>query len=380
MPFSWESHEPFLDATGARASIRARHERVLEEWARSLVRSQRAARTIEGYLGTVAGVCDRLTAKGLFVFAVRRAQWDEHADSYLFPPRSDDEDRPIGWAPATQARTYAALSALFRWWIEVGDHDLRNPFVGIRRTKSTPNPLARSLTEDELAVFFNYLVMRMGPVATADGPPLLDYLVFSLAFSLALRASDLATMSRSRLQTPGRKQPWLLFAHRKGKKAREWSSFVVPDALRPALARWLEVRPDKVTPRKDRRRHPDSVLVRFGSLLVRADGAEIVHPRGKQLDDALFIVPGSGRPISRAWLNTRLRVLATESPLPKARAAVLSSHWFRHSKGQALKREGAHQVEIKEFMGHSSTAITDLYVGAEGGVVDALQRGAELPH
>jgi site-specific recombinase XerD len=126
-------------------------------------------------------------------------------------------------------------------------------------------------------------------------------------------------------------------------------------------------------------RNPDSVLGRFGHLLARADGAAIVRPRGRQLDDRLFLVPESGRPISRRWLNTRLRLLAAESTLPKARAAAVSSHWFRHSKGQALKREGAHQVEIKEFMGHSSTAVTDIYVGAEGGVVDTLQRGAALP-
>ena len=380
MPFSWEARPPFVDAVGDAASLRTRHELVLEEWTKHLVRSQRAVRTIEAYVGTAAAVCARVAGAGHFIFDVRRAQWDEYADEYLFPAWKDAEGTPRGYAPATQARVYAAVSALFRWWIDVGDHDLRNPFLGIKRGKSTPNPLARSLTEDELAQFFNYLVMRMGPVATADAPPLLDYLVFALAFALALRASDLVTMSRARVQTPGRRQPWVLFAHRKGKKAREWSSFIVPDALRPALARWLDVRPEKASALEERARHPDSVLGRFGHLLARADGADIVRPRGKQLDDRLFLVPGSGRPISRAWLNTRLRTLASESPIPKARAAALSSHWFRHSKGQALKREGAHQVEIKEFMGHSSTAITDLYVGAEGGVVDTMQRSAELPH
>jgi integrase len=379
MPFSWETRSPFVDSLGDPASLRARHERVLEEWTQHLVRSQRAVRTIEAYVGKAAQVCARVAADGHFIFDVRRAQWDEHADKYLFPPRDDAEGGATGFAPASQAVIYAAMSALFRWWIEVGDHDQRNPFLGIKRTKSTPNPLARSLTEDELAQFFNFLAFRMGPVTSADASPLLDYLVFALAYSLALRASDLVTMSRSRVQTPGRGQPWLLFAHRKGKKAREWSSFVVPEELHLVLARWLVVRPDKASKLEDRVRNPDSVLGRFGHLLARADGAAIVRPRGRQLDDRLFLVPESGRPISRRWLNTRLRLLAAESTLPKARAAAVSSHWFRHSKGQALKREGAHQVEIKEFMGHSSTAVTDIYVGAEGGVVDTLQRGAALP-
>jgi len=379
MPFPFEQTTPYLGFDGQPASTKSRHERVLEEWGLFLARRHMSAETLRAYLQVASAVCARLDARRLFVFDVRRAQWAELEDAVLFPSRADAGGRRLAWAAATRKKNLAAMSALFGWWIEIGEHDLRNPFRQLTRERASVDPLARTLTPDEISTFFRFLESRVNGMSddNADGhEALMDLLVFSLGYALALRVSDLVGMIASKVQMPtGR--PWHVFACGKGQQPGEWTSFVVPEALRPLLGRWMQVRPP-VRRVPARRPTATGVRVRFGTAFAMAEAvptrAVVWTPR-----DALWVVPSTGVALSERSINRRTKALALAAGLPPARAALVSSHWFRHSRGQDLAEAGVHQRIIMELMRHSSTAITDVYVGVESGTVEALQRNAIVP-
>ncbi len=220
-----------------------------------------------------------------------------------------------GQAPTTIARKLAALRALFRAQVTLGERE-ENPaelLSAPKRARSLP----RVLRADEVAALLDR-------ISTTTPLELRDRALFELAYSSGLRAEELITLSVDSLDFDGE----AVRVEGKGGKTR-----IVPvgEPAMAAIERYL------------------------------ARGRPALDGAGS---GSLFLSK-SGRALSTSDVRRRLR---TWSRLAAPQVPGLSGthpHALRHSFATHLLEGGADLRAIQELLGHASISTTQVYTRVE---------------
>ncbi len=201
-----------------------------------------------------------------------------------------------------------------------------NPVKGISRPK-TEKLLPVFYREEALASYFkktvlygseDALVLISGKSAEKEYECVLRRLIIRLLYSTGIRRSELISLKRSSVDTAR----GLLMVHGKGDKQRE-----VPLT---------------------------EEIIREISLYLRSQNA-IGLKVGR--DDTLFLTPRGG-PLYPEYVD---RAVKKELAGEESITCRKSPHVLRHSIATELLNDGANLNSIKEMLGHSSLAATQVY-------------------
>lgn len=206
------------------------------------------------------------------------------------------------------SRKLSAIAGFYRFCEEEG---LRtdNP-AGDMARPSARRSLPRILSHDDVARLFTHAESRgASPTATAADVRLLALL--ELLYGSGLRATELVTLPRRAFAA---ERPYLIIM---GKGAKE-RLVPVSTRAREALLRWLPHVPD----------------------------------------DAAWMFPIRGKPMSRVRLFQLLRAAATAAGIDPAR---VSPHVLRHAFATHLLEGGADLRTLQTLLGHADIATTEIY-------------------
>lgn len=217
-----------------------------------------------------------------------------------------------GLQPATIRRKLASVKSFYRLRQERG-YQPDNPTLNLPLPK-LPRRLPVTATGEELKRLF-----RAFPAERTDFGLVRDELVLALLYQCGLRRSELIGLTRQRVETTSRQ----LRITGKGNKER-----IVP--FGPALAELVE---DYECLRATT--HPDAT-------------------------DQQLILTDAGRPLYPKWVYNRVQYYLG----PVSRAERKSPHVLRHSFATHLNEAGGDLNAIKELLGHSSLAATQVYTHA----------------
>ena len=201
-----------------------------------------------------------------------------------------------------------------------------NPVKGVSRPK-TGKPLPVFYREEALASYFkktvlygseDALVLVSGKSAAKEYECILRRLIIRLLYSTGIRRSELISLKRNSVDAAR----GLLTVHGKGDKQRE-----VPLT---------------------------SEIIREISLYLRSQNA-IGLEAGR--DSPLFLTPKGG-PLYPEYVD---RAVKKELAGEESITCRKSPHVLRHSIATELLNDGANLNSIKEMLGHSSLAATQVY-------------------
>ena len=220
-----------------------------------------------------------------------------------------------GHAPATVARKLAALRALFRVQVELGQRP-ENPADLLSAPKRTHH-LPRVLTPTEIAALLDRI-----PATTAL--ELRDRAMFELAYGSGLRAEELVSLDVHSIDFDAES----VRVEGKGNKTR-----VVPvgEHARKALAQYLNP----------------------------ARRALMAAP-----NDAMFLSK-SGRRLGTSDVRRRLRTWARQAAARAPAVGDAHPHALRHSFATHLLEGGADLRAIQEMLGHANISTTQVYTRVE---------------
>jgi site-specific recombinase XerD len=220
-----------------------------------------------------------------------------------------------GAAPTTVARKLAALRALFRVQMELGER-AENP-ADLLSAPKRPQRLPRVLRGAEVAA----LLERIPQTTPLQ---LRDRALFELAYASGLRAEELVSLDIESIEFDSE----TVRVEGKGQKTR-----LVPVG-----------------------EHALSALERY---LARARPA--LDARG---DHALFLSK-SGRRLSTSDVRRRLRTWARQAAAFSPALADAHPHALRHSFATHLLEGGADLRAIQELLGHAAISTTQVYTRVE---------------
>lgn len=210
-----------------------------------------------------------------------------------------------GLAPSSIARRLSAARSLLDWLVREGAIEA-NPGLGVRGPKHR-RPLPKTVDVDEMG--------RLLDRPPEDALELRDRALFELAYSSALRLSELVALDLPHLDLPA----GFARVHGKGRKTRH---VPVGRKAREALDAWLAVR----------------------ATLAAAD------------EQAVFVGRG-GRRLSPRGVQKRLRRAALRAGLDQP----LSPHRLRHACATHLLESSGDLRAVQELLGHSNIATTQIY-------------------
>jgi site-specific recombinase XerD len=285
-----------------------RWEAALEQFDRDLVRRAVAAKTRTAY-------------------AIDSGQFAAWASAHELPPatitvralrRYAAGLSEQGRAASTVARKLAALRALFRVQVELGERE-ENPAELLSAPKR-PQRLPRVLKPEEVAALLDR-IPATGPLA------LRDRALFELAYASGLRAEELVSLDVPSLDFDAE----TVRVEGKGGKTR-----LVPAG-----------------------EHALKALERY---LTRGRPA-LTGPQGDP-EPALFISK-SGRRLGTSDVRRRLRTWTRQASARVPALAGAHPHALRHSFATHLLEGGADLRSIQELLGHATISTTQVYTRVE---------------
>ena len=225
-----------------------------------------------------------------------------------------------GQAPSTVARKLAAVRALFRVQVELGERG-DNP-ADLLSAPKRPQRLPRVLKPAEVATLLDRI-----PATTPL--ELRDRALFELAYASGLRAEELVSLDVGAIDFDAE----TVRVEGKGDKTR-----IVPagEHALQAITRYLE------------RGRPQLVLERGGP------GA-----------DAPLFLSKSGRRLSTSDVRRRLRTWSRTAIGHAPALADAHPHALRHSFATHLLEGGADLRAIQELLGHATISTTQVYTRVE---------------
>ncbi len=213
-----------------------------------------------------------------------------------------------GYQARTLSRKRSALSVFFRFLREQGIVRF-NPVKaagGWRSHRSLPTWLRTREVER--------LIRNLHPGDSEHYEIWLEWMLFLLLYGLGLRVSEVCALREQDLDQ-GR---WTLRVTGKGNKERE---LPIPQPLQQFLRRYL-------------------ALKRRGGLPA-----------------TYLLVQSNGRPLYPRWVQRRVRQWFIDVPGLRRRGP----HVFRHTFATHLLEGGASLMEVRDLLGHSSLATTQIY-------------------
>jgi integrase/recombinase XerC len=215
-------------------------------------------------------------------------------------------------SPTAQRRTIAALRSYYKYLRAKGVRD-DNPTLTIELPKR-PIRVLKTIPTESIAAMRDRKPLR----SRSEYAALRDRAIIAFLFSGGVRRAELVGLNRSKVDLDRREVTVL----GKGNKER----VVIID-------------------------EPTAELLRL--YLAR---------RGAGVDDALFlgkeVQPGMRRRISYDYIRELVARFARNAGIE----GRVTPHMFRHSLATYLYERGMDLTDIKDQLGHSSTATTDIYV------------------
>jgi integrase/recombinase XerD len=221
-------------------------------------------------------------------------------------------------AQSTLATYATALRSFFAWCVETEKID-RNPMARVKRPK-TPVRVPKAMDADQC----RKLIEAAGASRTKER----DTLMLLMGLTMGLRLAELAGV-RSGDFHPDTDSPTHLRIIGKGNKER---LVPVPGVVRTALTAWLPVRDAQLA------RRGASATTLFLSQRLGADGTlDASRYTVSEVYDKLLVVAGLKQKGRRV-------------------------HVARHSFATLLLEAGTDIVALSELLGHSSIAVTNVYI------------------
>ena len=288
-------------------------------WLEELVQRGSSPRTIETYRAVTTEVIARIGGQRQ-VDEVTRVDVTDALASYRVRPDGRNGADAVR-SPSSVALFHAVLRSFFNWAVVVG-YISRSPMLSVRAPK-TPTRVPKALTLEQCQLLIE--------AAAASGFPSRDELLVRLAITSGARLSELATVELGDI-LPDSRQPGELLLHGKGNRER-----IVP--FPAALTETLH-----------------SYLLERGEVLERCSRSTsrlFVAARPRRSDPGLSAA-GIGEVFDSLLLRTGLK------------AAGVRVHVTRHSFATHVLNSGAAELfEVKEILGHSSLATTQMYLRAD---------------
>jgi site-specific recombinase XerD len=251
-----------------------------------------------------------------------------------------------GAAVSSRTRAIGVWKAFCAWLMEQG-HLNADPTAGITRPRKQES-LPVAFTDQQLAAILQ-AVSEPDPDARAPWPLRDRALVITLA-GTGVRASELCGLRVG--DVSGGESPSLR-VHGKGGKTR-----VVP--LSPAV---VSVLGEYAADRADR-------------FAGAADGEDGPPPgRGERPDDPLFVTY-RGTPLTRGALKQYVYRWLLRAGVPRPEGEAV--HAFRHTFATGLINNGADLASVRQLLGHSSIASTQIYLRMTGADLAATVRAAPI--
>lgn len=97
----------------------------------------------------------------------------------------------------------------------------------------------------------------------------------------------------------------------------------------------------------------------------------------ENISDFIFIHPTKKRVISRQLAWDRLKRIMRNAGFPEEIMEKTGNHTLRHTRASDLSNAGVDMKIIQDFLGHSSVAVTALYVHKTDGQVDEAVLGVD---
>lgn len=247
-----------------------------------------------------------------------------------------------GAAVSSRTRAIGVWKAFCTWLIDAG-HLSADPTAGIARPRK-PDTLPVAFTDAQLAAI---LAAASEPDPEARTPwPMRDRALVVTLAGTGVRASELCGLTTADLTAGGEPS---LRVHGKGGKTR-----VIP--LSPQVLEAIEAY-------QEDRRH------RF------ADSREHSPARGQLPGDPLF-VSYSGTPLTRGALKQYVYRWLLRAGVPRPDGEAV--HAFRHTFATGLIHNGADLASVRQLLGHSSIASTQIYLRMTGADLAATVRAAPI--
>lgn len=217
--------------------------------------------------------------------------------------------------PETINLALSALSTFCTYLVKRGEI-ASNPVKSVSRPKQKKR-LPKFYTQEDLNRFIDE---RIGD----DYKSFRNVLIIALIFDTGMRRGEVASLTMDNLDT----ERWVFRITGKGNKERE---IPIVDSLKERLLEYMGVRQEFINELKEK------------GVVVYEQGLFLTNKGGKSYD---------------AFIH---KVVTEELATDKNFSGKKSPHVLRHSFATALLNNGADLNSIKEVLGHSSLAATEVY-------------------
>jgi integrase/recombinase XerD len=237
-----------------------------------------------------------------------------------------------GLEPKTCKRKIAGISTYYKWMVREGI--TKNDPVYFIELPKPPKRLPVYLTEDEEERFVTWLEKEAArrPIIGAR-----DKTIFMLMLYAGLRVSEVVGLMEKQVTTK-EGYPVSITVIGKGNKERQ---VYLNEEVSRALKFWIEAR-------KLMREDPDFAR-------------KVTKRTSKEIESAYLFAGRSGGHLERSTIGLKMKRIRKELFGEKK----VSAHKLRHTFATMLFRAGVDLNTIKELLGHSSIATTQIYAHVE---------------
>lgn len=294
---------------------------------------------------------DNLSEERPWYWATRRSDWVGGRAA----PRTSEDWRPFTGplAPSSQRQALVIVTGLFEWLC-------RQRYLKVNPWDQVPSKTGRDFvmrTDHSLTVSQWEHCVRCLQMLPRDEKFYRLWAILHLAFIHGLRLAELAQLGMARPMSPGRISPGI----KPAPKAGDWDMDILGKGNK---LRRLPLGGDAL-----------KAILAYGAaqgLPASLEQWPAGEPLFKTLGGAAWKARPEGgperQPLSASQIYRSLKAFFkwaaahAESPGDAAHLTEASTHWLRHTHATLSIESGADIVRVQENLGHSSVAVTGVYI------------------